>query len=267
MTFLDLLAAETAELDAAVAGLSEDEWRRVTAFKDWRVFDHIHHLNFSDASATAAVADPEGFRARRLIPRPGARINSLGPSGPPDIPPAQLLARWRAGVAKLDAAVAALAPGVRIPWYGPDMSVRAFVAARLMETWAHGQTIHDALLKRRTPTDRLRPICELGYRTIGWAFQGRGLEPPAEPVTVRLDAPSGGVWVWGHEAASNRVTGPAEDFALVVCQCRNIADTRLVVEGPGAKAWMAIAQCFAGPPADPPAPGVRVPLYGVSDGR
>ena len=43
----------------------------------------------------------------------------------------------------------------------------------------------------------------------------------------------------------------------MVTQTRSVADTALRLEGPVAKQWMAIAQCFAGPPHDPPAPGTR----------
>jgi hypothetical protein len=43
----------------------------------------------------------------------------------------------------------------------------------------------------------------------------------------------------------------------VVTQTRNIADTGLKVTGPNATAWMEIAQCFAGRPEMPPAPGTR----------
>jgi hypothetical protein len=43
----------------------------------------------------------------------------------------------------------------------------------------------------------------------------------------------------------------------VVTQVRNIADTQLSVTGEAARRWMAIAQCFAGPPNDPPAKGAR----------
>jgi hypothetical protein len=31
----------------------------------------------------------------------------------------------------------------RITWYGPSMSARSFVTARLMEAWAHGQDVAD----------------------------------------------------------------------------------------------------------------------------
>jgi hypothetical protein len=43
----------------------------------------------------------------------------------------------------------------------------------------------------------------------------------------------------------------------VVTQVRAVADTELQVTGDTARRWMAIAQCFAGPPQDPPAPGSR----------
>jgi hypothetical protein len=43
----------------------------------------------------------------------------------------------------------------------------------------------------------------------------------------------------------------------VVAQTRALADTSLRVEGEIARRWLSIAQCFAGPPEDPPQPGVR----------
>ena len=43
----------------------------------------------------------------------------------------------------------------------------------------------------------------------------------------------------------------------MVTQGRNVADTKLEVVGPVADRWMSVAQCFAGGPVDPPAPGER----------
>jgi uncharacterized protein (TIGR03084 family) len=243
--------AEVADLEKVLGALSDADWDVVTPFKGWRVRDHVHHLYVSDILAAFAAADPEGFRARP----PGA-----GTKGAPsaDVAAAALLDLWRAGVAALRTALAPLEPQARLPWFGPDMSARAFVTARQMETWAHGQTIHDALGLRRAPTDRLHGICDLGWRTRGWSFRVRGREPPAESVTLRLTAPSGGLWTWGGDEAQERVEGAALDFALVVCQCRNVADTKLRAEGPRAAEWMAIAQCFAGGASDPPPPGARL---------
>jgi uncharacterized protein (TIGR03084 family) len=250
-------AEETAALDRVLAGLSDEAWRRVTGFKGWSVFDTVHHLALSDSLAAAAASDAEAFRARRGAL--GGAAGGLGRDGPPAIAPQALLARWREGVQALRAAFEALQPSQRLPWYGPDMSARAFLVARLMETWAHGGTICEALGVVQAPTDRLKPICELGVRTHGWSFRVRGREPPAAEVSLALTAPSGEVWRWGPQVAADRISGVAEDFALVVTQRRNVADTGLVVEGEAAKAWMAIAQCFAGAASDPPAPGTRGP--------
>jgi uncharacterized protein (TIGR03084 family) len=147
-------------------------------------------------------------------------------------------------------------PETRLPWFGPPMAASAFVTARQMEVWAHGQDIYDLFKVRRVNHDRIRNICELGVRTHGWSFANRDLDRPARP-EVRLTAPSGAVWTW-NEGETERICGPAEDFALVVTQRRNVADTALVVEGAGARAWMEIAQCFAGAAEQMPAPGVRL---------
>ncbi len=68
-----------------------------------------------------------------------------------------------------------------------------------------------------------------------------------------LRAPDGSTWRWGT-SSTDRVVGDALDFCLVVTQRRHPDDTGLVVEGPVATAWIAVAQAFAGPPTDQRAP-------------
>jgi uncharacterized protein (TIGR03084 family) len=126
-----------------------------------------------------------------------------------------------------------------------------------METWAHGQDVFDTLGIVRTPKDRLRHIAHLGVKTFGWTYINRGLEVPPNPVLVELSAPSGDLWSWGPEDAQNRITGPVQDFCLVVVQRRHVDDTALEVTGDTARDWMLKAQCFAGPPVNGPAPGQR----------
>lgn len=74
---------------------------------------------------------------------------------------------------------------------------------------------------------------------------------------MRLTAPSGGIWEWNAPNERNRVEGSAVEFCHVVTQGRNIADTNLDVTGETTSRWMAMAQCFAGSPEEPPAPGQR----------
>jgi uncharacterized protein (TIGR03084 family) len=126
-----------------------------------------------------------------------------------------------------------------------------------METWAHGQEVYDLLGVERVDTDRIRNIAVLGVNTFGWTFVNRKLAVPQPVPHVRLDAPSGDVWEWNAGVESDLVAGSASEFCQVVTQVRNLADTKLRVEGEVAKRWMSIAQCFAGPAEDPPPPGTR----------
>jgi uncharacterized protein (TIGR03084 family) len=120
--------------------------------------------------------------------------------------------------------------------------------ARLMETWAHGQDVADALAIARTPTARLRHIAHIGVRTRDFAYAVNDRTPPAEPFRVELTGPGGDTWAWGPEDAAQRVTGPALDFCLRVTQRRHRDDLALVAVGADADAWLDIAQAFAGPP-------------------
>src|SRR6185437_5508313 len=152
---------------------------------------------------------------------------------------------------------AAADPTRRVKWVGPDMSVRSAITARLMETWAHGQAIYDRLGVVRRNTDRIRNIAVLGVNTYDWSFRVHGQRPPQPKPHVRLTAPSGAIWTWNEPSETDLVEGSAEAFCQVVTQVRNVADTRLKAVGAAAVAWMTNAQCFAGPPETPPAPGTR----------
>ena len=162
-----------------------------------------------------------------------------------------------AGLNALAEALGQSDPKRRLPWFGPDMGVQMFTTARYMETWAHGQEIYDLAGAKRNDTDRIENIATIGMKTFGWTFVNRKLEIPGPPPYVRLVAPSGAIWEWNDPSETECVRGDAVDFCHVVTQGRNIADTGLEVAGPVATQWMAIAQCFAGGPVDPPKPGTR----------
>ena len=168
-----------------------------------------------------------------------------------------LLHRWREFSRELSERFVVADPKQRVKWVGPDMSARSSITARLMETWAHGQAIYDLLGKVRHEADRIQNIAVLGINTFGWSFTNRGLVVPTHPPYVRLTAPSGVIWEWNSPAQEDLVEGNVVEFCQVVTQVRNIADTKLRVVGETATSWMSIAQCFAGPPENPPAPGSR----------
>ncbi|BBX55413.1 hypothetical protein MSHO_07580 [Mycobacterium shottsii] len=122
--------------------------------------------------------------------------------------------------------------------------------ARLMETWAHGLDVADALGVTRPATDRLRSIAHLGVRTRDYAYFVNNLAPPTEQFLVELRGPGGDIWSWGPADAAQRVTGPAEDFCFLVTQRRPLSSLHLTATGEDARQWLQIAQAFAGPPGE-----------------
>ncbi|KAA0235004.1 MAG: hypothetical protein JJLCMIEE_01247 [Acidimicrobiales bacterium] len=253
------LSAEQDDLDELVADLSDEQWDLDTPSPRWTVADQVAHLRYFDHVAAMAITDPEAFATERDGLFAAAADGDLGVDeftlgSCRGLAPAELLATWRDARGRLAAAAATLDDGRRINWYGPSMSAKSFLTARLMEVWAHGQDIVDAVGAVRPATDRLRHVAQLGVITRGWSYVNRGLEPPEEDVRVELTSPCGDdTWSWGSEDAPNRVSGPAEDFCLVVTQRRHLDDTSLEVAGEAAREWLELAQAFAGPPTDGPA--------------
>ncbi|HEY7882416.1 MAG TPA: TIGR03084 family metal-binding protein [Streptosporangiaceae bacterium] len=246
------LAAESRDADGMLAGLEAADWERATPAEGWAVRDQVSHLAWVDDAAVTALTDPERFRAETaaMLAATGAGRDPADrvARGLRGRTAAELLAWFRASRARLLDTFGQADPATRAPWYGPSMSAASSATARLMETWAHGQDIADALGVERTATARLRHIAHLGVRTRDFAYANRGLATPDRPVRVVLTAPDGGTWAWGPDDAADQVTGPALDFCLAVTQRRNLADTALTLTGPAATEWMGIAQAFAGPP-------------------
>jgi uncharacterized protein (TIGR03084 family) len=251
------LAAESAELDALVAGLAPGEWARPTPAPGWTIAHQIAHLAWTDQAALTAATDPERFaeQARAALAENADGFVDEGARAGAALPPAEILAGWRAGREALDKALRATPREVRMPWYRTRMSAVSMATGRLMETWAHGLDVADALGVTREPTGRLRHVVHIGVRARDYAFAAHGLTPPAEEFRVELTAPGGEVWASGPQEAAQRVTGPALDFCLLVVQRRHRDDLALRAEGADADRWLGIAQAFAGPPGAGRAPG------------
>ncbi len=240
--------------------LGDQDFKQVTQFKGWTINDVLTHLHVWNWAADLTLTDPPAFeeflqQVASYVAKGSLRDfeneRMKGFQG------TRLLQEWHRFCLAMSERYAAADPKGRVKWAGPDMSVRSKITARLMETWAHGQEIYDCLGIKRIDKDRIKNIAVLGVKTFGWSFACRGLEPPAKAPYVRLTAPSGDTWEWNEPSEEDRVEGLATEFCQVVTQVRNLADTDLIVKGETAARWMNMAQCFAGPPEDPPAPGTR----------
>ena len=244
------LAGEQEALDSLVADLDESGWVTATPSEGWNVADQISHLAYFDQKAAQTVTDPEGFVAMvaelMASEDPWSLEDEIMASGRA-MAGAQLLDWWREGRASLQSAMGSVEPQRILPWYGPPMKAYSSAQARLMENWAHGQDVAEALGVQYPLTDRIYHVAELGIKTFSWSFRNRGLPVPEKRVRVALRGSSGRTRVW-NDSAQACVTGPLLDFCLVVTQRRHLDDTRLVIEGNLAARWMQIAQAYAGPP-------------------
>lgn len=239
--------AEYQALDGLLRHLDEADWNRSTPADGWLVRDQVSHIGSTDRVATIAAGDPARFNAD-ILPQDrrerAARQLERGRA----LSGTELLSWWHTGHTAMFEVFRRLDPKARIPWFGPAMSAVSFATARLMETWAHGQDIVDALALSRSPSERLRHVAHIGIRARAFSYRIHGKKPPLEEIRVELVSPSEGLWTWGDAQANNRVRGNALDFCLVVTQRRHPADTDLHIEGPIATEWLYIAQAFAGPP-------------------
>lgn len=252
---------ESRTLAAVLDPLKDADFDTPTLFKGWTIDDVLGHLHMFNVAAEKTLQSDAAFtdffapiaalmgQGKTLLETQRPWLDGLRGRA--------LFEAWRDGAERVADAYAAADPKVRVKWAGPDMSALSSITARQMETWAHGQEVFDALGHTREEGDRIRNIAHLGVSTFGWTFINRGLQVPDPAPFVRLTGPSGAVWEWNAAQDDNRVEGSAVEFAQVVAQTRNIADTALRTTGPVAAQWMAMAQCFAGPPEDPPAKGAR----------
>lgn len=253
------------EVSEAFAGLlstmESDAWDQPTQFKQWTPNDVIGHLHFWNIGADLSLRDPAAFTVH---------VDTfLGAIAAGETRPAytrrwlaglqgrELAQTWAAFYLEIAEHFANADPKARLRWVGPDMSARSSITARLMETWAHAQAVYDLLGRDRVATNAIRNIVQLGVNTRAWSFSNRGLAVPDAGPLLDLSAPSGDQWKWNDSVENESITGSAFEFCQVVTQVRHVEDTKLKVIGENAMAWMAIAQCFAGAPMDPPPPGTR----------
>jgi uncharacterized protein (TIGR03084 family) len=246
---VDDLRAESDELDALVAPLADIDWTASTPAAGWSIAHQIGHLLWTDRGALIAVTDEAAFAdvVQAAAADPIGFVNTAADELAA-VAPAEMIDDWRLTRSRLHDALLTVPDGQKLPWFGPPMSASSMATARLMETWAHGLDVADALGVRRPATARLRSIAHLGVRTRDFAFSINGQQPPADPFHVELRAPDGSIWSWGPADAPQRVTGPAEDFCFLVTQRRPLHELDITADGDDARRWLLIAQAFAGPP-------------------
>ncbi|MFD1210837.1 TIGR03084 family metal-binding protein [Arthrobacter sp. GCM10027362] len=241
------LEQEGTQLEVVLKGIGPRDWDRPTPAPGWTVRHQVAHLMWTDEALLAALREPERFSrlAAEVAAAPATVDKAALERGAASV--SELSARWAAGRRAVAAALAGLPPSRRIPWIGPPMGAAMAASARIMETFAHGQDIRDALGIAPAASPRLRHVAHLAVAARDFAFRSRGLTPPAEPFRIELGY-DGESWVWGPEDAAQRVAGEALDFALLATRRRHRADCQVSALGADADQWLDIAQAYAGDP-------------------
>jgi uncharacterized protein (TIGR03084 family) len=254
---LTALTAESEALDELVAGLPDNEWRRPTPAPGWTIAHQVTHLVSVFRLAALAAARPDRFTTLQadLRDRDFSEAVESALSEHLSLPPRRLLETWQEQRATTVRALSAVPPDSLVPWLVNPLPPAVLASAGLMETFAHGQDIADALGVRREATGRLVPIVAFAVRTRDFGYLARGLTPPEEPFRIEIESPSGDLLTFGPHDASQRVTGPALDFCLLVTRRRHRDDLRITAHGDIADQWLDIAQAYRGPAGDGRRPG------------
>jgi uncharacterized protein (TIGR03084 family) len=166
-----------------------------------------------------------------------------------------LLSGWRAQRQAAVDALAAVPEGQVVPWLVNPLPPIVLACAGIMEMFAHGQDIADTLGVSVERTDRLFHLVVFAVLTRDFGYLSRNLTPPQAEFRFEITAPSGELWAFGPEDAEQRVTGPAEDFCLLVTRRRHRADLAVTATGEIADHWLDIAQAYRGPAGEGRRPG------------
>ncbi|MEV0899196.1 TIGR03084 family metal-binding protein [Actinoplanes sp. NPDC049802] len=253
--YLQLTAAGEG-IDRLVAGLDASGWTRVTPAPGWTVAHQVAHLTATFQLAELSVRAPEKFEklTAGLSPNFDANVrHAMAPhlAEPHDV----LFRRWQAQRTAVDEALAATPPSQPVPWLVRPLPAAVLAAAGMMEIFAHGQDIADALGVRREPPPGLRHTVEFITRTWDFGYQARGIATPGVQLRFEVTAPDGEIWGLGPADSDERITGPAVDLCLLATRRRHRADLALAASGAEADRWLDIAQAYRGPAGEGRTPG------------
>ena len=246
---LDDLEAQHAELWSLLEPLDEIQWHLPSPCEGWDVADVVLHLHQTDLLGIASL---RGDLARDLedFMRAGSEESvddaaaasvafARGQSG------REIGAQWSESAAQLRAEFATVDASARLQWVVGQLSARTLAATRLSECWIHTGDVAAALGIELAPTNRLRHIARLAWRTLPYAFARAGRELTG-PVAFDLTGPDGEAWEFGlDEHPLTVVTGSGVELCDVAGRRSEPGATALVATGPDADAVLELVRTYA----------------------
>jgi uncharacterized protein (TIGR03084 family) len=247
---IDALDAQQRELDELLDQRPDADWQLPSRCDGWRVADVVTHLAQSDEMAVASLRGDYDDVVGELLaglgaPRSMDHAIEMMVARDRSASIEALRSRWAAASAAQLGALAACDPHTRVPWVAGSLSARTLATTRLAETWIHTGDVAWAFGLRPEPTDRLRLIARLAWRTLPHAVAIHGLELSG-PVAFELDGPGGEHWeLRGDEPALTTITGDAVELCEVAARRVAAERTSLHGRGPDAATVLSVVRTWA----------------------
>lgn len=247
------LVAEQQALDQFLQRINERQWTLPTSAPGWSIKDTVSHLAYAERFAAQAIE--EGAAAIKK-----AKITDLetwtaiGVAEGREMRYQQVIEWWRNSRADVVDALSRMDGSDRVPWIAGDMSARAFATLRLMETWAHGLDVKDAMDGLLTfdeeeddpiaDTSRIRHIAWLGHRMLPYAFSEAGEDFPKGGIRLELMGPRYARWVYGPEDAEDVIKGIAGEWCRIAVHRLDYGATSLKAEGENAEIALQVVRTY-----------------------
>jgi uncharacterized protein (TIGR03084 family) len=213
------LAAEQHALACLLDSLSTREWERPSAAAGWSVRDQVAHLaDTEEVAADTLTGGPRSFARAVSRYRTAEDFTAAGCRRGRGRSPAELVGWWQTAAARTRGLLAGRAAAQRVAW-GYGLTVRAFSAGRLMEHWAHGLDISDALAIPAAETPRLRHVARLGLDSLRYALARAHVRWPADrSLRLELAGADGSPYVFGPREATDVLRGPLVQWCRIAVQ-------------------------------------------------
>ena len=248
----DLVAEEQA-LDQFLQRINERQWKLPTSAPGWSIKDTVSHLAYTERFAAQVLAEGASVIKKSGIEDIDA-WTALGVKEGREMRYQQVIEWWRNSRADVVDALSRMEGTERVPWIDGEMSARAFATLRLMETWAHGLDIKDAMEGLLTydeeeedptaDTSRIRHVAWLAHRMLPYAFSEAGEEYPETGIRVELMGPRYARWVYGPEDAADVIKGIASEWCRIAVRRMDSGLSTLKTEGEKAETAIKIVRTY-----------------------
>ena len=245
------LDAQHAQLAELVDACANDDWERPTRCEGWDVASVLAHLALTDEGAIASARGEFDHHADGLLGTRERQTVSVDDAAAAEVEAERaaggekIRQRWYDASETMRAEFHARDPHTRVTWVAGKLSLQTLATTRLSECWIHTDDIADALGIALPPTDRLRFIARLAWRTLPYAFQ-RADTAMHGPVALDLTGPHGEQWRFDPDSpALTTIRGSAIEFCEVAARRLDPAATSLVATGPDAGAVLRLVRTYA----------------------